>query len=83
MAHYLLEKLLFSDKIKKINMYNWMQDRYFVITTEKVYNVKKSKIKRSIVVSSPPNTIVIIDKRDKRDHEESQGNKKGVYPSHQ
>jgi len=47
-----LEKLLFSDKIKKINMYSWTQERYFVITSEKVYNVKKSKIKRSIQVRS-------------------------------
>lgn len=40
-------------------MYNWMQDRYFVITTEKVYNVKKSKIKRSIVVSFYRSTMII------------------------
>ena len=46
-----IEKLLFSDKIKKINMFSWVQERYFIITTEKIYNVKKSKIKRSIVVS--------------------------------
>jgi hypothetical protein len=45
-----LEKLLFSDKIKKINMFNWVQERYFIITTNKIYNVKKSKVKRSIVV---------------------------------
>ena len=45
-----VEKLLFTDKIKKINMFNWVQDRYFIITSEKIYNIKKSKIKRSIIV---------------------------------
>lgn len=46
----LIEKLLFSDKIKKINMFSWVQERYFIVTTEKIYNIKKSKIKRSIIV---------------------------------
>jgi hypothetical protein len=31
-------------------MFNWAQDRYFVITSEKVYNIKKNKIKRAIEV---------------------------------
>ena len=46
----LLESLLFSDKIKKVNMFGWSQERFFVITTEKVYNLKKNKIKRFIPV---------------------------------
>ena len=45
-----LEKLVFSDKIKKINMFGWVQQRYFLITNDKVYNLKKNKIKRSIKV---------------------------------
>ena len=40
--------LLFSDRVKKINMYDWVQDRVIVITNEKVYNFKKTKIKRAI-----------------------------------
>ena len=43
-----IESVLFSDKVKKINMYEWNQERIFVITTEKVYNIKKTKIKRQI-----------------------------------
>ena len=41
-----------SDKIKKVNMFGWVQERFFVITTEKVYNLKKNKIKRFIPVST-------------------------------
>jgi len=43
---------MFSDKIKKINMFGWVQQRYFLITNEKVYNIKKTKIKRSIPLSN-------------------------------
>ena len=48
----IIEKLYFSDKIKKINMFGWVQQRYLLITNEKIYNIKKTKIKRSIRVSS-------------------------------
>jgi len=47
-----IEKLYFSDKIKKINMFGWVQQRYLLITNEKIYNIKKTKIKRSIRVSA-------------------------------
>ena len=43
--------VLFSDKIKKVNMYEWTQDRMVVITSEKLYNLKKMKIKRAIPLS--------------------------------
>ena len=43
---------MFSDKIKKINMFGLVQQRYFLITNEKVYNIKKTKIKRSIPFSN-------------------------------
>ena len=36
-----LEILLFADKIKKINMFDWTQERIFVITTERIYNIKQ------------------------------------------
>lgn len=45
-----LETLLFSDKVKKINMFNWVQERCLVVTNEKIYNLKKNKIKRAILV---------------------------------
>ena len=46
------QKLLFSDKIKKINMFGWVQARYFLITNEKIYNVKKTKLKRAIQINN-------------------------------
>ncbi len=42
--------MLFSDKVKKINMFDWVQERRLVITNEKVYNFKKNKIKRFISI---------------------------------
>jgi hypothetical protein len=45
-----IEILLFADKIKKINMFDWTQERIFIITTERIYNIKKQKIKRQIQV---------------------------------
>jgi hypothetical protein len=32
-------------------MYNWTQERYFIVTSEKIYNIKKAKIKRSILLA--------------------------------
>jgi len=46
-----VEQLLFSDKVKKINMFNWTQERILVITTEKIYNIKKTKAKRKIRIA--------------------------------
>lgn len=45
------EKLLFSDKIIKINRYNMSQERNIVVTDCAVYNLKK-KSKYSIITSS-------------------------------
>lgn len=42
------EPILFSDKIKKINQNEWTQDRLLVITSEKIFNINKNKIKRAI-----------------------------------
>jgi hypothetical protein len=47
----LVEQLLFSDKVKKINMFGWTQERIILITNEKVYNIKKQKTKRKIRIS--------------------------------
>lgn len=32
-------------------MYEWTQDRTFIITSDKIYNLKKLKIKRAIPIS--------------------------------
>jgi len=32
-------------------MYEWTQDRIVVVTTDKVYNLKKAKIKRAIPIT--------------------------------
>ena len=45
-----LETLLFSVKLKKINMFGWNQERIFVITSEYIYNIKTSKPKRKIPI---------------------------------
>lgn len=35
------ERLLFADKIKKTNMFEWTQERTFVITHLGIYNIHK------------------------------------------
>lgn len=44
------EQLLFADKIKKTNMYDWTQERTLVITNKAIYNVHKKSVKRTIMV---------------------------------
>lgn len=44
------EQLLFADKIQKTNMFEWTQERTFVITNAAVYNIHKKEIKRQIKV---------------------------------
>jgi hypothetical protein len=46
-----IEPIMFSDKIKKVNMFGFVQDRFFVITTERIYNIKKNKVKRFIHIN--------------------------------
>ena len=46
------ERILFADKIKKTNMYEWTQERTLVITNENVYNIHKKSIKRVISIMS-------------------------------
>ena len=52
LSHDFLETLIFSDKVKKINMFGWTQERIIAITTEYIYNVKKTKVKRKIAIDS-------------------------------
>jgi len=44
------EMLLFADKIKKTNMFEWTQERTFVITNVGVYNIHKKEVKRNIFI---------------------------------
>ena len=43
--------MLFSDKVKKINMFGWNQERIILVTSEYLYNIKKTKPKRKIPIS--------------------------------
>ncbi len=42
------EEIQFSDKIYKINRYNWKQERIIIITDKAIYNLKKDTLKRRI-----------------------------------
>lgn len=42
------ETILISDKVQKINQYEWAQGRGLLITNKFVHNLKKEDIKRSI-----------------------------------
>ena len=42
------EEIQFSDKIYKINKYNWKQERIIIITDKAIYNLKKDTLKRRI-----------------------------------
>lgn len=44
------EKLLFADKVKKTNMFEWTQERTLVITNHAVYNIHKKDVKRCILI---------------------------------
>lgn len=44
------EKLLFADKVKKTNMFDWAQERTLVITNVALYNIHKATIKRQILI---------------------------------
>lgn len=45
-----LEVILLSDLVTKINEYEWGQQRGFLITSEKIHNLSKTEIKRSILL---------------------------------
>ena len=44
------ETFLFSDKIKKTNMYEWTQERTLIVTSHNIYNIHKKVIKRTIAI---------------------------------
>ena len=42
----MLESLIYAAMVKKINMYDWSQERMLVITDQSIYNMHKKKVKR-------------------------------------
>ena len=46
------EKLLFTDKINKINRYGLTQERNIIITNQGIYNLRKTQLKRRIDIKS-------------------------------
>ena len=38
------ERLFFADKMKKTNVWGWVQERTLIITQNNIYNIKKCKI---------------------------------------
>ncbi len=50
---HVIESVKLACKVKKINMFEWSQERTLVVTDKKVYNVKgKSSIKRAILITN-------------------------------
>lgn len=45
------DTLVYANTVKKINMYDWSQERTLVITDNAIYNIHKKKIKRVIQVA--------------------------------
>lgn len=46
------EKILFSDKISKINKWGFSQERNIIVTEKAIYNFKKKSLKRRIEMNS-------------------------------
>ena len=44
------EKIIFADKVKKTNMFEWTQERILVLTTVGLYNIHKKEVKRKIMI---------------------------------
>lgn len=47
----IIETILISDKVMKVNQYEWAQARGLLITNKHVHNLKKEDIKRSIALT--------------------------------
>lgn len=45
------EQVVYSNKVKKFNKFDWAQERILVITNLKLYNFKKNKMKRKIPIA--------------------------------
>ena len=44
------ETLVYASMVKKINLYDWSQERMLVITDQSIYNMHKKKVKRQIYI---------------------------------
>jgi len=55
------EELMFADKVRKTNMFNWTQTRTLVITKTAIYNVHSKKVKRCIQIKDLDGLSKITD----------------------
>lgn len=42
------DQLLFADKVKKTNSFEWTQERTLLVTNNAIYNIHKKSVKRTI-----------------------------------
>lgn len=42
------EMVIFADKVKKINQYEWTQERTLLITSDAIYNIHKKEMRRRV-----------------------------------
>jgi len=42
------EMVIFADKVKKINQYEWTQERTILITSDALYNINKKDLRRRV-----------------------------------
>ena len=54
------EEIQFSDKVQKINKNGWKQGRNMLLTDKAIYNLKKTSLKRRIVLFTAKISIMII-----------------------
>ena len=63
----LVDTLLFADKVKKTNMFDWTQEHTLAITDNALYNIHKKQIKRCIRIDSIGALIKTISKKNMRE----------------
>jgi len=63
----LVDTLLFADKVKKTNMFDWTQERTLAITDNALYNIHKKSIKRCIRIDTIGALIKTISKRNMKE----------------
>ncbi|CDW83270.1 protein kinase domain containing protein [Stylonychia lemnae] len=44
------EQLVYSNRVKKFNRFDWTQERIMIITNKRILNIKKQKIQRAIAI---------------------------------
>lgn len=80
------EKILFTDKIIKINRFNMSQDRQIIVTDKALYNFKKKELKRriglqfisGISVSKITDEFVVHGSEDEYDYDYISSRKRNI-----